>query len=113
MRRVVVEDADHTWLVMDEDEYKAFLMDLICPHFTEGCDPAAIAAYREHAEMVAEPFRVAHHIPQLKASSPKVQHLFIDYGITTATMGVMEEGWDEYAVACWSALLRKQSLGNN
>lgn len=114
MRMVVRSEDKHTWLICEtKDEYENFLQTLTHPHFPEGCDQAAIASYTEYAEMLADNFRMAHHIPLLKWESPLAKHVFIDYGIETDTLSVLEEGYDEYAVQIWSELLRQQSFGLN
>lgn len=109
MEARVLESDDYTWLIMDSEEFENFIQVLTHPTFPPDAPTDRIAAYTEYAEMVAEAFKAAHHIPDLKRSSPLTQHVFDIYEVETSRMGVLEEGFDEYAVTIWSMLAKKQA----
>lgn len=101
---------DFTWVVVSKARFEEFLNMIVNPPILADADPIARAAYSEVAEMHAESIRAAHHVPML-VRSLHTEHLFEHFKVQTQRMGVLEDGYDEFAVSLWSMASRAGQSG--
>lgn len=92
---------DFTWVVMGRKRFEQCLALLADPPTLGDADSVQRASYREYAEIHADAIRMAHHIPFLR-KTPLTLAVFDFLRVDTETLGILEKGYDEFAITLWA-----------